>query len=321
MLWLYISISILFTLAFLFMIGGYMVFLRIAPRKEKRGESFEEQFSEYRLSMATETRLRADFSWFDENRTREICATSRDGLKLMATVVEAENARGVLLLFHGYLSNARRDFCMHMKILHDAGYHLIVADQRSHARSEGQYICFGTRESEDVAVWRERAAELYGKDMPIALVGLSMGGATVLMASALIDKSDTAVRCVVADCPFSSPIDIVSQVMKNSNKIPPVPLVHFANFWCRHLASFSLTAPSSADCLARSHLPALLFHGTADDYVPYKHSQEVVRLAPDRAKLILFEGAKHAESIYYNEKLYTDELLAFLEEHMNIRSS
>ena len=316
MIWLYILISVIFLIAILLFLGGYVIFLRIAPRRDKRGESFEEQFSEYRLSMATETRLRSDFEWFDEQRTREICTTSRDGLRLMATVIEAENARGVILLFHGYLSNARRDFCMHMKILHDAGYHLIVPDQRSHSRSEGKYICFGTRESEDVTVWREKAAELYGKDMPVALMGLSMGGATVLMASALIKKDDTAVRCVVADCPFSAPVDIVSHVMKNFNKIPPYPLVSFASFWCRYLACYSLNAPSSADKLAESHLPALLFHGTADDYVPPHHSKEVVRRSPDRARLVLFEGAKHAESIYYDEKRYTDELLAFLEQHM-----
>ena len=316
MLWLYISLSVLFVLAILLFLSGYVVFLKIAPRKDKRGEGFEEQFSEYRLEMATEERLHSDFDWFEEHRTRDICVTSRDGLRLIATVLEAKEARGIILLFHGYKSNARRDFCMHMKILHDAGYHLIVADQRSHSRSEGKYICFGTRESEDVTIWREKAAELYGKDMPVALMGLSMGGATVLMASALIDKADTAVRCVVADCPFSAPIDIVSHVMKNYNKIPPVPFVTFANFWCRWLASYSLNAPSSADKLAESHLPALLFHGTADDYVPPHHSEEVVRRSPDRARLVLIEGAKHAESIYYDEKRYTDELLGFLEQHM-----
>lgn len=316
MLWIYILIAVLFLLSVLLFIGGYVVFLRIAARKDKRGESFEEQFSEYRLTMATEERLRADFDWFDEHRTREICTHSRDGLRLMATVIEAEDARGVILLFHGYHSNARRDFCMQMRILHNAGYHLIVADQRSHSRSEGKYVCFGTRESEDVTVWREKAAELYGADMPIALIGLSMGGATVLMASALIDRSDTAVRCVVADCPFSSPIDVVSHVMKNYNRIPPFPLISFAGFWCRQLACFSLNAPSSAERLSSSHLPALLFHGTEDDYVPYRHSSEVVALSPERARLVPIEGAKHAEAIYYDEKLYTDELLAFLDKHM-----
>jgi fermentation-respiration switch protein FrsA (DUF1100 family) len=50
--------------------------------------------------------------------------------------------------------------------------------------------------------------------------------------------------------------------------------------------------------------------------VPPHHSKEVVRRSPDRARLVLFEGAKHAESIYYDEKRYTDELLAFLEQHM-----
>ena len=319
MLGLYISIAVLLFVAICLFGIGFYLFNRICKRQASRPQTFEAQFTEYKLSLATETRLRSDYEWFDENKTRDVCAISNDGLRLVATLIDAPKhtePKGIILLFHGYHSNARRDFCMQLRILHNAGYHLLIADQRAHDRSDGKYICYGVKEAEDVLVWRKEASKIYGNELPIAFMGLSMGGATVLMSSALVDASDTSVRCVVADCPFSSPKSIVSHVMKNYNKIPPQPLLAFANFWCRWLARFSLDAPSAAECLKRSHLPALLFHGDADDYVPIIHSKKVVELSPKRAELITISGAKHAEAIYYDEKRYNEQLFAFLNKYM-----
>ena len=315
-----IVIASVFSLSILLLLVGLIIFKRICIRSKSRRKSFEEQFSEYRLSLATEQRLRNDFEWFDAHRSQEICAISHDGLRLFATVINAPDKvtpKGVIILFHGYRSNARRDFCMHAKILHDAGYHLIVTDQRSHERSEGKYICYGVKERFDVVVWKNKATKIFGPDIPIALMGLSMGGATVLMASELISKEDTSVKCIVADCPFSSPKDIISYVMKTYNKIPFSNFwVAFASFWSRTFAGFSLSAPSAAEIYAKSHLPALLFHGTCDDYVPIHHSKAVVDAAKGKATLITVEGAKHAEAIYYDEHKYTESLLEFLSKNM-----
>lgn len=319
--WLWIASGAALALLALLLLFGYIVFVRVSRRRKERAEVFEAQFSEYRLAAATEKRLRNDYEWFDSHRTRELCVTSEDGLKLHATLIEAPKdtaPRGVILMLHGCRSNPRRDFCMHFPILHSAGYHILAAEQRSHARSEGKYICYGTLESGDVMLWREKAAELYGKDMPVAFFGLSMGGATVLMASGRVSREDTGVRCIIADCPFSSPKDIVSHVMKNHNHLPPEPALSFADFWCRTLAGFSLSTKSNAEILASSHLPALLLHGSADDYVPPSHSQSIAEAVPERTKLVLFEGAKHANSIYCDENRYVAEMLDFLEKNMKI---
>ena len=315
-----IAIASIFSILVLFLTVGFIVFKRISFRCKDSRKTFEEQFSEYRLSMATEQRLRNDYEWFDSHRSQEICAMSNDGLRLFATVINAPTdvtPKGVMILFHGYKSNARRDFCMQSRILHEAGYHLIVADQRSHDRSEGKYICYGVNERFDVVVWKDQAVKIFGKDMPIAFMGLSMGGATVLMSSDLISKDDTSLKCIVADCPFSSPKDIISHVMKNFNKVPFAPFwIFFASFWSRLFAHFTLYSPSAAEIYANSHLPALLFHGTNDDFVPIEHSNAVVEQSNGKATLIAIDGAKHAEAIYYDEAKYTESLLTFLDENM-----
>lgn len=320
MLGVNILMGIIFFASILLFVGGYIIFRQICVRRRDRSDSFEGLFSERRLIIAGEERLRGDYEWFDAHRTQEICTLSHDGLRLFATVVEAPkhvSPKGVIMLFHGYRSNARRDFCIQMRILHNAGYHLLVADQRAHSKSEGKYICYGVQERYDVIAWRNKAAEIFGKDMPIAFMGLSMGGATVLMASGLVSKDDTAVRCVVADCPFSSPRKIILHVMRNYNKIPFSSLfLTFAGFWARTLANFTLSAPSAAELYGQSHIPALLIHGDKDDYVPMLHSRNIADTRKENTRLVTISGAAHADAIYFDEKKYTEELLAFLNKNM-----
>ena len=321
MTFIYIFLLIIFLISAIFMIAGYVIFLRVCKRRPERHETFEGMFSENKLSLSTEVRLREDYNWFDESRTEEISITSMDGLKLYATVINARKdtvPKGVVIVFHGYRSSARRDTCMQMRILHEAGYHLIVADQRSHGRSEGKYICYGSKERFDAMAWRKKAADIFGEDIPVALMGLSMGGATVLMASALANKSDKALRCIIADCPFSSPWDIVSYVIWKRHKIYPKPILYFVNFWCKALAKFDLTAPTSAKCVANTHLPILIFHGDSDGYVPHRHSVNIADASKKRVKLSLFKDADHGEAIFYDEEGYTKELLTFLKNNMGL---
>ena len=192
----------------------------------------------------------------------------------------------------------------------------MLVDQRSHSQSEGKYICYGTKECDDAILWRKKASEIFGNDMPIALFGLSMGGATVLMASGLLDKDDKQVKCVIADCPFYDAYGIIRHVLWKYYKIYPYPIIYFVNFWTRFLADFNMRAPSCADRAKNAKLPFLIFHGKEDKFVPTECSVKLANELGDKAKLVLFDEAQHAEAIYYNKELYKKELLDFLAKHM-----
>ena len=318
--WLWIPAGIIIFVLINLFIGGFIVFIKACERKPDYPSDFDSQFAEYKLQGQLGKRMREDFEWINSHHTDELCIRSEDGLRLHASLIEAPSdmtPMGVIILVHGFRSNFRRDFCLHIPLLHKLGYHIIAIDQRAHERSEGKYVCYGTRESSDVMRWREKAAELYGKDMPVVFFGLSMGGATVLMASGRVPKEDTGVRCIIADCPLSSPERIITHVMKNYNHNPiPAPFMLFSNFWSRWLAGFSISSKGTEEIFATSHLHALLFHGDADDFVPPWNSQCVIDAAPERAKLIMVKGARHAEAIYYDEKGYMEAVVKFLNEHV-----
>ena len=313
--WLIFSIIVMsfLTLTFLF---AYIIFHRVSVRGKPRKNDIHSLFSQNKLDLVGEERIKETLEWIENSISDHSCIESEDGLKLHASLINTENAKGVIIIFHGYRSFWARDFCLQLPLIHEAGYNIMLVDQRSHGKSEGKYIYYGTKECNDALLWRKKASEIYGNEMPIALVGLSMGGATVLMASGEVEKEDTQVKCVIADCPFYSAYEIITHVLWKYFKIYPNPIIHVVKFWCRFLADFNIDAPSCAEQAKKSHLPFLIFHGKKDEFVPTNCSIRLAEEIGDNARLILFDDAAHAEAIYYNEELYKKELIEFLSKYM-----
>ncbi len=318
MIYIYIVLGLLFAGIIFFFSLGYHIFKNVCLRRNERPNTFDANFSNKHTSDMPTEKIKEAFDFIYTVPTEDIAITSKDGLKLYATVVYAPKEvppKGVILLFHGYGSNGRRDFCISMPMLHQAGYHLLLVDQRAHGRSEGKYRCYGIKERFDVVSWYEKSQQLFDSSLPVAVMGLSMGGATVLMSSELLDGTAN-IKCIVADCPFSSPWDAVAHVMSTRHKTPHFPLLHFVNIWCMLLAKINLHKHSSASAVSKAKLPYLLFHGNSDDYVTISHSKEIAMAAGNRASLCIYEGSRHSECSFTDPERYKSELLSFLEKHM-----
>ena len=150
----------------------------------------------------------------------EVSIISHDGLRLVGRYFHFSDDNRVEILFHGWRGNAMRDGCGGAKIARDVGYNLLVVDQRAHGDSDGNVITFGINEKYDCLAWANYAVERFGKDVVILLGGVSMGAATVLMASAL--PLPPNVKAITADCPYSSPEAIIRKVsndMKISDRL------------------------------------------------------------------------------------------------------
>ena len=83
---------------------------------------------------------------------------------------------------------------------------VLYVEQRAQNESEGNYIGFGLTERYDCVDWAVWASERFGEALPIYLMGVSLGGATVLMAAG--DVLPDAVRGVIADSAYTSPREI-----------------------------------------------------------------------------------------------------------------
>ena len=314
---IYIFLIVILSILVLTFTLAYIIFVRVSVRAKPRKRDLHSLFTQNKFDLVGEDELARALEWSSQHVSDDICIKSDDGLTLHASLINVENAKGVIIVFHGYRSFGARDFCLQLPMLHEAGYNIILVDQRSHGRSEGKYIYYGTKEHKDALLWRKKASEIYGDGMPIALYGLSMGAATVLMASGEIKEDDAQVKCVIADCPFYDTYEIIKHVLWKYNKIYPQPIIHFVKFWCRLIADFNMNSPSCAEKAKASSLPFLIFHGTEDKFVPTECSLRLKNELGDKAKLVLIDKARHAEAVYYDKELYRRELIDFLSEHMN----
>lgn len=240
----------------------------------------------------------------------EVHIRSFDGLDLFGRLYLASEKAPFHIQFNGYRGNGIRDFCGGMQIARDAGHNVLLVDQRSHGRSGGTVITFGVKERFDVQSWVAYVAQRFGPDTPVFLDGISMGAATVLMASDL--PFACPVRGILADCPYSSPFGIIRKVSREWVKMGDL-MVPFIVLGARLFGHFSLFGSSALKSLAKTEIPVLLIHGTGDHFVPFSMSEELASLRPDIVTFLPVADAPHGLSLLKDRARYTEAVRAFRE--------
>ncbi len=244
--------------------------------------------------------------------SEKIEITSRDGLKLSARFYKGKNGAPYHLMFHGYKSTPFLDLLGGGVEFTNKGHNVILVDQRAHGDSEGKTITFGVLESYDALDWIKYTVERFGEDIEIILFGVSMGAATVL--SALEFPLHPSVRGVIADSPFSSPMEIMQSVAKKMH-VPP----RVSTFLLRPAAlifgRFRLGRRSAKNAVKNAGVPVLLIHGDDDSFVPRYMSDEIYKSARSAGRdirYLVFPGADHVMSYLTDMERYIREVNIFL---------
>ena len=254
--------------------------------------------------------IRSGVRWLREQNTEKVEITSFDGLRLRALYLPAENARCTAILMHGYRSEFLWDFAGAYQLLHEYGCNLLVPWQRAHGESEGKVICMGIKERRDCADWARYIEARNGKELPIVLEGMSMGAATVLMATG--EPLPENVRGVVADCGFGSLWREFGHVLTHRTHLPLHPILETCSLLCRLFFGFSYKAYTTGEALRGSKKPLLLIHGEADHFVPAYFSKENFEASAAEDKtLVLVPNAGHGASFLLEPERCTREVLAF----------
>ena len=236
----------------------------------------------------------------------DVYIKSFDKLKLHARLYD-NKSNTVAILCHGYRGTAYRDFSGGASEVLKYGYNMILIDERAHGQSEGHSITFGVREVQDLIKWVEYARERFGKDINLVLVGISMGGATVLMAA---DKIEGNVK-IIADCPFSSPRIILEETIRQIKLSPKVfyPILNLSSIIFAHT---NLSKISAYDSVAKTNHPILIIHGDSDKVVPHYISEDLYKKHQDKIQYELFAGANHGMSYLVDLSRYRRIMTEFL---------
>lgn len=242
--------------------------------------------------------------------------TSFDGLRLHAVffppIKESENKKRVVICFHGYTSKGLSDFTGLSDYYLKKGYAMLHPDARAHGESEGKYIGFGCLDRKDALGWIDWVIKKCGEDAEIILHGISMGGATVLMASGL--KLPPQVKGIVSDCGFTSPKEVFTHVLKTMYHLPAFPVIPAANIVNKKLAGYGMDECNAKREVEKAKIPILFIHGSKDTFVPVSMCHELYEHCASPKKKLIVEGAAHGESYYKDTKAYENALDEFAKE-------
>ena len=311
MFWIPILLGVLGTLAVLVLLTALICYFRVfySPARHPLGEN------EYDLPDGEVYEPhRADMiRWVDMTRTmphEDLSIVSDDGLTLRGRYYECNPGGIIEILFHGYKGNSERDMSGGVERCFALGRNALIVDHRAAGCSEGHTITFGIRERKDCLLWVKCVIERFGKDTKIILTGISMGAATVMMATGE-DLPDNVV-CVLADCGYSSPREIIRKVIRDMKL--PMMLYPFIRLGAILFGRFDPEETSPVEAVKRCRVPLILIHGEADDFVPCEMSKEVYEACVSQKKFVTIPGAGHGLAFPVDKEGYLRALAEFQQE-------
>ena len=235
---------------------------------------------------------------------------SKDGLILKAKYYKKYDDAPVEIMFHGYRGNAEIDMSAGIKRAFLCGHNAFVVDQRASGDSQGHVITFGIKESCDCQLWAQFVDKNIAKGQKIFLAGVSMGAATVIMATQ--HALPSTVVGILADCGYDSIQDIIKKFIKQL-KLSPNFFYPFLRLGATIYGGFNLHKTNPIKAIKQTKIPVIIFHGTHDTYVPVQMAQNLYDACPTKKDLVIMQDTDHGVCFLDNPQLYIQKAKAFFE--------
>ena len=294
---------------FLVALTAFICFLKVfySPRRKPLGEDEYdippgEEYEPFRDAIVNWTKLARTYP----RESMEI--TAFDGTALKGYYYEHHKGAPLEILFHGYRGNGERDLSGGIERCFNLGRNVLIVDHRGSGRSDGHVITFGVKERHDCLAWIHHAIEHFGEDVQIIIGGVSMGAATVCMAGG--EPLPPQVKCIMADCGYSSQKDIICKVIREMH-LPYKLLYPFVKLGARLFGGFNLEEVTPLSALKKCTLPMIFIHGTGDSFVPHEMSQILYDAYEGKKSLVLVDGAAHGLAFPQDKALYIKSLKDF----------
>src|SRR5579884_73725 len=234
-------------------------------------------------------------------------ARTRDGLRLIAWYLPGSRPAAVVV--SGGHRGRAGDVLGISAALQRAGFHVVVHGWRGTPGSDPAAHTLGVYERRDLEAAIDAVAARVG-DVPIGLLGYSLGGAVSLVVAA----EDPRERAVCADSAFSDPLGVLADGVERVLRIPGAVLTApVAGLLARrtgaHLSDFQ-----PLDAVARiAPRPLLLIHGEHDTAVPVSHARRLHDVAREPRQLWIVPGAGHVGAYFVDREEYVRRVGAFFE--------
>ena len=295
---------------------GFVAATSVATGVMMHNTFFKEKNKKYLMFRSDTPKEVKDYVLSHQFEELEI--TSNDGLKLKGQLLRHENSNKLIICVHGYHSNNFREYSDFMAFYYNQGFNIFIPNNRAHGNSEGEIIGFGWLDRLDILCWINYLIQLLGDKIEIALQGISMGSATVLMLSG--EELPENVKCIIADCGFSSVYNEMKHVAHTINPFIEYIVLPICNIISKPIIGYNFKEASTLKQVKKSKTPTLFIHGDQDDFVPTYMVYDLYEACSSDKDLLIVEGAKHARSYQTNKALYELKVNEFLNKYMTSQS-
>lgn len=295
-------LGILFLLVTLASVGASFYFFHVAQVRD------EKTFINNK-KRSTDNPLYPPEKAFDALPREKRYMTHRGFNQVAWYLPAAKETQKTAVVVHGFANN-KSNMKPYAMLFHDLGYNVLMPDNEAHGESQGNLIGYGWNDRLNVMAWTDQLIK-EKPDSQITLFGLSMGAATVMMASG--EKLPEQVTSIIEDCGYTSVWDELKFQAKAMYNLPAFPLLYEVSALSKIRAGFSYAEASSVKQLAKNKRPALFIHGDKDDFVPTKMVYDNYKATKGPKEILIVKGAKHARSFETNPVQYQKKIAAFLQ--------
>jgi uncharacterized protein len=235
-----------------------------------------------------------------------VAFSSQSGSVIHGWLSRVPSARGSLLLLPGVRGN-RLSMVRRAEFLRMAGYSTLLIDFQATGESEGAAITFGWRERLDVL-----AAVQYLNtripDRPLGIVGVSLGGAAMLLAAPPL-RADAVVLEAVYPSFDKAIVNRLEMRLGVLGRLgAPLLLLQL-----KPRLGVAADDLKPVDHIAQIGCPVLVIGGTADRHTTVDDTQLLFEAAREPRELWLLEGAAHVDFLDFAGDAYRRRIRAFFD--------
>ncbi|KHD43969.1 alpha/beta hydrolase [Streptococcus hongkongensis] len=298
----YFAVLIIF--AFLISVAASFYFFHVAQVRE------EKTFINNRPRSSANP-LHHSEKAFDQLNVKKRWMTNRGKKQVAFYLPAAKKTNKTVIVVHGFTTN-KENMKPYAMLFHDLGYNVLVPDNESHGESQGELIGYGWNDRKNVIAWSESLIK-ENQESQITLFGLSMGAATVMMASG--DPLPSQIHQIIEDCGYSSVWEELKFQAKEMYGLPAFPLLYEVSALSKLRAGFTYGEASAVKQLQKNKLPILFIHGSKDDFVPTRMVYDLYKATKGPKDLLIIKGAKHARAYETDMVKYKEKVSNFLKEN------
>jgi fermentation-respiration switch protein FrsA (DUF1100 family) len=235
--------------------------------------------------------------------------TSSSGATIHGWFIPGKKGSGVIALMHGVRAN-RLSMLDRARFLSQAGYAVLLFDFQAHGESTGKHITFGFFESKDA---QSAISFLHANapDEKIGVIGVSMGGAAVLLSNPPLDVNAEVLEMVYPTMNQAIRNRLIMRFGNWSGVLTPL-----LSWQLKPRLGISADDLRPIDNVDKVTAPKLFIAAAEDQHTTFFESQQMFKAASEPKEFWLVPRAKHVDLYPLAKEEYEQHVLGFFGKYL-----